>query len=1839
MAYRTLCGWRRLVASVLAVLGAAQAAAVSLPPSNRVTINLGETPWRYLKDKTPVNVTSPSYDDTAANKVDLWSDVGVPQTPADNDTFLNIKSGGGQGQLTGNILWYRKHFKLDASYANRKVFVEFEGAHMGAQVYINGNLMPTNSLVNPQATHVVGFVPFIVDLTPYVKFDGSDNVMAVKVARGDAFFTDPDFSGAFRFGQADSGLFRPVWMTIEDRVHIPHNTWSTLNTWGTYVSTLSANDAQALVRVQTNVRNEYASTQTVTLTTQIVDAGGNVVTTAQDTKAIASNPLPLVPAKIAPETAPPPATFDQTLTVPNPTLWYPNNSSFGKPTLYTVIHTVSINGIVVDATRTPLGIRTIAWDQNFPIINGHAHYLWGASGRYDYPALGSAMPEEAKWRDVELLAEAGGSLYRPGHSGEGPEFIAAGDAYGVMLIQPSGDGENGFANLCPNNFLSDRPAGCNANGTDMELKKETHRDMIVHDRNNPSILAWEADNGATDTSFAQALKALSRTWDPVLTHAQTDRTPNPANGDVLGCSGDGCDVGVKSTYPNSPVWGSEYWGDGVKRTLYDWELQFAVNPLSNWSKGVKQKVFGISHWYLADTPGEITTQVDGPGSQHGLPTGTTNFEMRGNAASMTDANRFPRLLYYMYQAAWTPYDLKPVVRLGYHWNRVGNVTVNAFSNCPAVRLLINGQQQGADQVPNPQTMDVGSDTGPNTVSLPRQVHWNVSWAAGTLSAECVDANGRVVTDGANKPVADTKVTAGPADHIALSAAPELVRPDGTPFQLTANGTDAAFVTAKVVDAAGNLVPDASPIVTFAVTTPATGTYRGGADSFVSFQPGQVPLEDMSNALPQGYHAPGDPNLFAEGGLAKVAVRATFTPGTVTVTASAPGLKSGSASFTTHAISGPPYTGGALVVPGQPAGALAIVQQPLGATVAAGQTASFTVLSSGSGTLSYQWKKGGVAIAGATGFSYTTPATVIADNGTNFSVVVSNGTTSVPSNPAILTVVPPSIPTIVTQPQPQTTIAGQSAEFSVAANGSPVLKYQWRKNGVDIAGANNPVYDTPAAVAADDGANFSVVVSNTAGATPSNAARLTVAAAIKPSIVTQPLGRAVGEGQSVSFTVVASGSTPLNYQWTLNGANVGTNSDTYTIGAAQTTDAGNYQVTVSNAAGSTQSALAVLSVSGSSGPNLALGKTTFESSEQNAGLSSKFAVDGDRTVSRWSSQQVDDSSMGVDLGALTTFDRVVLYWEAAYAAQYLIEVSSDNKTWTPVGPAITGHGGVETINFPSTSARYVRMHGQVRGSPYGYSLYEFEVYDVPQCGGTTERYTPLPPQTGTWHSTIPGLPDGPYVPNVIDNLSHLTWQQYVTTFPDEGAQFIQSTAIAYCQAVGMRLPTQAEALSIAGANYASCGFPNPWTTWTTTPVAGQSGRAYFVSSAGVSSSQIIDNSPGWALCVSGTALAAPVITTQMTNQTAAVGATATFSVVVSGAQPMTFQWFENGNQVGLTSVPSFTTAALTTADDQAVFTVTVSNAGGSANGSSAKLTVTTTGTTKYAITASAGANGTIAPSGTVKVAQGANQAFTIAPAAGYLVSDVSVDGASVGAVTTYTFTDVEAKHTIAASFAPVSTMVNLALHQPATSTALEADVYPASAAVDGDAVNTRWSSAKDDAAWITVDLGAVKNVSRVILRWENAYGKSYKIQLSKDNVDWSDTVFSTTTGDGGIDDIAFPEAAARYVRMQGVLRGTGYGYSLYEFEVYDTAATGLVFATQPQNKSVAVGATARFSVTMSGSGPFTYQWRKNGTKITGATNASYTTPAVTSADNGSKYDVIVKSGGLSATSNTAKLTVK
>src|SRR5260221_554436 len=125
--------------------------------------------------------------------------------------------------------------------------------------------------------------------------------------------------------------------------------------------------------------------------------------------------------------------------------------------------------------------------------------------------------------------------------------------------------------------------------------------------------------------------------------------------------------------------------------------------------------------------------------------------------------------------------------------------------------------------------------------------------------------------------------------------------------------------------------------------------------------------------------------------------------------------------------------------------------------------------------------------------------------------------------------------------------------------------------------------------------------------------------------------------------------------------------------------------------------------------------------------------------------------------------------------------------------------------------------------------------------------------------------------------------------------------------------------------------------------------------------------------------------------------------------------------------------------------------------------------------------------------------------------------------------------------------NVALNKTATSSSNENAGTTPNLAVDGNA-GTRWSSAASDPQWLQIDLGSTQSICRVTLTWETAYGKSYTIQTSPDAATWT-TIYTTTTGDGGTDDLTGLTGSGRYIRMNGTVRGTGYGYSLWEFAVF------------------------------------------------------------------------------------------
>ena len=268
------------------------------------------------------------------------------------------------------------------------------------------------------------------------------------------------------------------------------------------------------------------------------------------------------------------------------------------------------------------------------------------------------------------------------------------------------------------------------------------------------------------------------------------------------------------------------------------------------------------------------------------------------------------------------------------------------------------------------------------------------------------------------------------------------------------------------------------------------------------------------------------------------------------------------------------TAPAVVVATKPA----ITTHPAAQTVVTGTTASFSVSASGTAPLSYQWKKDGKDIAGATSNPYTIAAATMADGGA-YSVVVTNSAGSVTSNEAKLGVSATAVKAAIeSQPANLSVVVGETAKFSVTATGTS-LSYQWKKNGTDISGATSNPYTIAATTMADGGA-YSVVVTNSLGTVTSNDATLTVTAtAEKPAITTQPAAQTVTEGESATFSVTASGTAPFTYQWKKNDTVIeGVTTSSHTTDATAIGDSGAvFTVVVTNSVGSVTSSGAALTV--------------------------------------------------------------------------------------------------------------------------------------------------------------------------------------------------------------------------------------------------------------------------------------------------------------------------------------------------------------------------------------------------------------------------------------------------------------------------------------------------------------------------------------------------------------------------------------------------------------------------------------------------------------------------------------
>ena len=688
-------------------------------------------------------------------------------------------AGTGGGALPGGIGWYRKTFTLPATASGKRVFVEFDGVYRNSEVWLNGHYL---------GKRPYGYSSFVYELTPHLSYGSKANVIAVKVDNSQ----QPNsrwYSG--------SGIYRNVWLTTLDPIHVEH--------WGTYVTTPEVSEQSATVEIKTRVKNSSQSAAPVNLTTTILDASGRDIVRVTDENVASKNSQ---------------VEFAQTLKVPSPKLW-----SDERPYLYKVVSRLEQGGKVVDVYETPLGIRSFRFDidKGF-FLNGKPVKIRGVCNHHDLGSLGAAVNTRAIERQLEMLKAMGVNGIRTSHNPPAPELLELTDRMGFIVMDEAFDVWKKEKTKFDYHLDWD------------EWHKRDLEDMVLRDRNHPSIFIWSIGNevaeqwneGPDAGRISKQLVGIVRNLDktrPITAACNSVREQNSlltdGDLDLIGTNYDHKKIPqLQKMFPGKPIIGTETtsalatrgsydmpsdqirrWPKKWDEVLKDGNPDFTCSAYDNVSapwgstheetwKIVKKTDFfsGMFIWTGWDYIGEPTP--------YPWPSVTSYF-------GIIDLAGFPKDTYYMYQSEWTN---KPVLHLFPHWNwKPGEqIDVVAYFNADEVELFLNGRSQGIKRKQGDEV----------------HVFWRIPYEPGVLKAVSRQS-GRVVL------TREVRTASEPARI-------ELV-PDR--MALKADGTDLSFVTVKIVDRNGTLVPFADHLIKFEVSGEASivGVDNGYQASHESFK--------------------------------------------------------------------------------------------------------------------------------------------------------------------------------------------------------------------------------------------------------------------------------------------------------------------------------------------------------------------------------------------------------------------------------------------------------------------------------------------------------------------------------------------------------------------------------------------------------------------------------------------------------------------------------------------------------------------------------------------------------------------------------------------------------------------------------------------------------------------------------------------------------------------------------------------------------------------------------------------------------------------------------------------
>jgi beta-galactosidase len=675
--------------------------------------------------------------------------------------------------------------------------------------------------------HPYGYTGFSLDLTGAHTDARTPNVLAVRVRN--QVPSSRWYSG--------SGIYRNVRLVVTDPVRVRR--------WGTFATTpglAPSGSGPADVRIATTVDAVGGARRPVQVEQVVTDARGVRVGRAATTVS--------VPAAGA--------TAVVTVRVPHPVRWDVN-----RPYLYGVTTRLLVQGAVADTYRTRFGIRSVAFDpQGGFWLNGRRLKIQGVNLHHDQGPLGAAVNPDAIARQLTIMKSMGVNAVRTSHNPPAPELVALADRLGILLMVEAFDVWN--VPKVPYDY-----ARFFDQWSDRDITE-----MVNESRNSPSVIMWSIGNeipnstSASGVPIARRLIADVRSVDatrPVVIGSDKYRKVpargSPAEQILLMLNGVGLNYNTAESvdalharYPHTFFFESESSSETSTRSEYDQPEQ--PNTGENYTPGRRSASSfdnNLAPWTMS---GEYSLLKDRSRPWYlgqflwsgfdyiGEPTPFDVFPVKTSFFGAVDTAGFPKDQYWLFRSQWTPRPMVHLVPMDVSTDETDVTQVWAYTNADSVELFRNGRSLGVRRF----------GTGPAGSGGRLHLTWSVPPAPGRLVAVAW-RTGQVVAS-------DQVVTPGPAAALRLIPQRRV---------LPADGRSLSYVTVQVVDAAGHLVTNAENLVTFSV--------KGAR---------LVGVDNGRQESAERYKAPA---RTAFGGMALAVVQVGRTPGRVTVTATAAGLRS------------------------------------------------------------------------------------------------------------------------------------------------------------------------------------------------------------------------------------------------------------------------------------------------------------------------------------------------------------------------------------------------------------------------------------------------------------------------------------------------------------------------------------------------------------------------------------------------------------------------------------------------------------------------------------------------------------------------------------------------------------------------------------------------------------------------------------------------------------------------------------------------------------------------------------------------------------------------------------